>query len=216
MANYDDDDLDNLDDNEQYTEEQPEEAGGGNNRNFLLAAGIIGAIFLLLIVALVVFALLIVPRQRAQREATNAVVMTQNVGTAVFATERAQVEAQALTPSATPTGTNTVIPPTATNTSVVAVASNTPTVTQTDTPGVQDERTATVAFLLTQAASGKTGTAITAVSDANTTGTPNATTTGLPQTGFADSVGLPGLLGLAAVLVVVIILARRLRVSPQR
>jgi hypothetical protein len=37
------------------------------------------------------------------------------------------------------------------------------------------------------------------------------TSTALPDSGFADDVGLPGLIGLAAVLVVVVFLARRLR-----
>jgi len=39
------------------------------------------------------------------------------------------------------------------------------------------------------------------------------TTTALPQTGFAEDVGLPGLLGAAAILLLVIFLARRLRLS---
>jgi len=43
--------------------------------------------------------------------------------------------------------------------------------------------------------------------------TPLKTATALPQTGFADEVGLPGLLGLALGLVVVVFAARRLRFS---
>lgn len=226
MANYDDDDLDNLDDNEQAAEEKAEESSG-NNRNFLLAIGIIGGIFVLLIIALVVFALLFLPRQREAREATNAVVLTQNVGTAVFATEQAQLAAQLLTPSATLTATITQVPPTATNTSVVMVASNTPTVTITSSPAVVDARTATVAALLTQAAAGKTGTVVSTSGAGAGAGTPGAgtpaagtpgaaTATGLPQSGFADEVGLPGLFALAAALLVIIVLARRLRLSPGR
>ncbi len=42
-------------------------------------------------------------------------------------------------------------------------------------------------------------------------GTPQTTPTGLPKTGFADEMGLPGLFGLAALLVVVIFVARRAR-----
>jgi LPXTG-motif cell wall-anchored protein len=38
----------------------------------------------------------------------------------------------------------------------------------------------------------------------------------LPTTGFADEVGLPGLLGLAALLIIVIVITRRLRFSTTR
>jgi hypothetical protein len=213
MANFDDDDLDNLD-NEQAAEERAEEAQSGNNRNFLLAIGIIGGIFVLMTIALVVFALLVLPRQRQAREATNAVILTQNVGTAVFATEQAQLAAQLLTPSPTLTATITQVPPTATNTSVVVVATNTSTITATGAPSELDARTATVAALLTQAAAGKTGTVVGTVGAG--AGTVIATSTGLPQSGFADDVGLPGLLALAAGLMIIIVLARRLRFSPGR
>jgi len=43
--------------------------------------------------------------------------------------------------------------------------------------------------------------------------TPLKTATALPQTGFADEVGLPGLLGLALALVVVVFATRRIRLS---
>jgi hypothetical protein len=228
MANYDDDeDLDNLD-NEPVAEEQVVE-NSGSNRNFLLAIGIIGGIFLLLLIGLVMFALLFLPRQREAREATNAVVLTQNVGTALFATEQAQLAAQPLTPSPSLTPTITQVEPTATFTSVMVVATNTPTVTFTSQATVEDARTATVAALLTQAAAGKTGTVesttgagggaggVTQVAPGTpgAGGTPGATATGLPQSGFADEVGLPGLLALSAGLVVVIFLARKLRLSPK-
>jgi hypothetical protein len=42
------------------------------------------------------------------------------------------------------------------------------------------------------------------------------TSTALPNTGFADDIGAPGLLLLAIALVVVIFLVRRLRVTPTR
>ena len=219
MANVDDDDLDSFDDNEQAAEEKAE-ASSGNNRNFLIAIGIIGAIFVLVVIALVFLAAVYLPGQRTQREATNAVVLTQNVGTAVFATEQAELAAQLLTPSLTMTATVTQLPPTPTNTSVVVVATNTSTVTSTTLPTEQDARTATVAALLTQAAAGKTGTVAGTVGGGagagktGTPGTPNTTATVLPTSGFADEVGLPGLLILAVGLVVVIFLARRLRLSP--
>ncbi|RPJ50306.1 MAG: LPXTG cell wall anchor domain-containing protein, partial [Chloroflexi bacterium] len=40
------------------------------------------------------------------------------------------------------------------------------------------------------------------------------TATALPSTGFAEDIGLPGLFGLALGLVLVIVLVRRLRLSP--
>lgn len=42
---------------------------------------------------------------------------------------------------------------------------------------------------------------------------PQPTATALPTTGFADEVGLPGLLAMAAVLLIVIFLARRMRLA---
>jgi LPXTG-motif cell wall-anchored protein len=45
------------------------------------------------------------------------------------------------------------------------------------------------------------------------TQTPFVTVTQLPDTGFGDNVGIPGLLALAASLIVIIFLARRLRMA---
>jgi LPXTG-motif cell wall-anchored protein len=47
-------------------------------------------------------------------------------------------------------------------------------------------------------------------------GTPQATSTALPSTGFVDEVGLPALFGLGLALIAVVILARRLRLSANR
>ncbi|MBN2258806.1 MAG: hypothetical protein JW704_13485, partial [Anaerolineaceae bacterium] len=80
---------------------------------------------------------------------------------------------------------------------------NTPQPSKTPTIGIQDPRTATVAVLMTQAAQAKM------------TATHQGTVSILPKTGFADDVGLPGLVTLSLVLVVVIFLVRRLRTSNQ-
>jgi len=231
MANYDDEDFDNLEDNEPEateTEAAEEEARPASNRNFLLALGILGGLFLLLVVALVVVALLFLPRERARREATNAAISTQNAATAQAATEGAIIAMQLLTPSATPTVTQTLVPPTPTNTLVVAVPTSTSTptveVAAQDTPAVE-ARTATVAALLTQAAGGGApgagtpgagetpGTGVTPGAGTPGAGGGIATATRLPDGGFADDVGLPGLFGLALGLTVVIVLVRRLRLS---
>jgi len=80
---------------------------------------------------------------------------------------------------------------------------STPEVTKTPTVGTVDPRTATVAVIMTQAAA------------ARMTATYMGTAGILPRTGFADEVGLPGLVSLSLVLVVVIFLVRRLRMSSQ-
>jgi LPXTG-motif cell wall-anchored protein len=69
-----------------------------------------------------------------------------------------------------------------------------------------DARTATVQVLLTQAA--LSGQAV-----ATGTLVPGTTATALPKTGFAEDAGIPGLLGLTALLLVVILLARRMRAA---
>jgi hypothetical protein len=89
------------------------------------------------------------------------------------------------------------LPPT--NTPVIAQA----TATLTETP---NPATATVGAAFTQIAQVAT----------ITTGTVFATSTALPNTGFADDVGLPGMFALALALVVVIFLVRRLRAVPTR
>ncbi len=142
--------------------------------------------------------------------------MTANAETAAAATRTA---AFLLTPSVTATATNTSIPPTATNTQVVALATatgtpgtGTPVAGQggalvTVTPNLQT-RTATIVAVLTQNAQQT----LTQAVKARLTGT----STALPKTGFAEDVGLPGLFGMAVGLVIIIVLVRRLRLSPSR
>ena len=86
-----------------------------------------------------------------------------------------------------------------------------------------DTRTATVGALLTQRA--QTSVAQTQAAGGQRTNTPiggvptqrpgagAGTATRLPQSGFAEDVGLPGLFGMALGLVLVIVLVRRLRLS---
>jgi hypothetical protein len=81
-------------------------------------------------------------------------------------------------PSATP------VLPTATNTPVVAPAATRPTATSTTVPDAK----ATLSAQQTQLAAGKFTTTVIATSTAF-------------STGFADQVGLPGLLGLGAALI---------------
>ena len=82
---------------------------------------------------------------------------------------------------------------------------NTPVFQQsTGTLAPADPQTATVAAALTQAA------------QAQLTVTSLPPSTLLPDTGFIDDVGAPGLAVMAIALVVVILLARRLRVAPAK
>jgi hypothetical protein len=96
--------------------------------------------------------------------------------------------------------------------------------TATITPVMIDARTATVAALLTQAAANIQPTepvnaAGTPVNPAGTpvsvTATPGGaiapTATALPKTGFAEDAGIPGLMGVAVALLIVIVVARGLR-----
>ena len=168
-------------------ETPPEES---SNRTFLIAAGILGGIVLLSIACLAGYALIILPQQRAAQQAgeDNA-----------LATQNAQVN-EALTAtgvafdlSQTPQATETLLP---TDTPVVAQPTATNTLEFTLTP---DPATETVAAGFTQLA--------------ESTATLILTSTALPTSGFADEVGLPGLVIAAMVLVVVIFLARRLRAS---
>ncbi len=213
MTDYDNDE-DEVEGNE------PEEEGGAaapSNRNFLLALGIMGGIFLLLLIALAAW-LLTRPRggTTANIDATNQVIMTANAETAAAATQAA---AFLLTPSITPTATNTLVPPTATNTQVVALATSSSTPGAgtsvagqggglvTVTPNLQT-RTATIVAVLTQNAQAT----LTQAVKQRLTGT----STALPKTGFAEDVGLPGLFGMAVGLLIIIVLVRRLRLSPSR
>lgn len=186
FESFDDSFSDSFDDFED--EESSED--GDNNRTFWLVAGILGAILILALVCMVVYTMVILPSRGENQAATAAAINTQNAS--VEMTAKAEAESRAWT--STPTLTSTSAP-------VTPTASNTPVVQPTDTPTgptvTIDPRTATVSALLTQQAG----------SDV----TPSPT--GLPDSGFADNVGIPGMLALAAALVVVIFLARRLRTT---
>ncbi|NMC80857.1 MAG: LPXTG cell wall anchor domain-containing protein [Chloroflexi bacterium] len=178
-------------------EEAPEpKSRPPGNRTFLATIGILGVIFLLALGALAVYAFLILPQRSAERRELAAQINAQNTATSVAATQMALLAQQQLTPSPTspsdvePTPTPVIVFPTA-------------TVTATSAEGLlvggMLERTQTVAALLTQAAG----------NSVVVTYYPTA----LPATGFADEVGLPGLLGMALLLIVIIFLVRRLRLS---
>jgi hypothetical protein len=174
----------------------PEE---GSNRTFLIVAGVLGALVLLTLVCIAGYVFLLSPRLSSQRSATQTAVAAVNakVASQMTATHLASLWTQTPLPSPLPTATATPLPATPTNspTPVVAQPSNTPISTN-------DPLTATFAALQTQVSANQL--------------TLTAQPTGMPKTGFADQVGLPGLVILALVFVAVILLARRLRKAPAK
>jgi LPXTG-motif cell wall-anchored protein len=155
------------------------------NRTFIIVAGAIGAVLILSIVCLALYALVIRPRQANQRATEVAAINAQNTQIAVAAEQTALAGKATFTPTATKPAPPTATPVLASPTAGMA----SPTI----------DRTATVAALLTEAAAGKL------------TATP--TTSALPTTGFAEDVGVPGLFGIALVMILLIFLARRLRTA---
>lgn len=189
--------FENLDlDNEPDVDPTPPPQS--SNRPFFIILGVLAAVTLLALLGIVGYLALIRPQQVAQRQSRQATVNAQNTQAALIVAQTST--AIFLEMAITPTPTNTpeplpTIEPTATQTPVLVL----PTATTAPT---MDVRTATVAALLTQAA--------------NVTRTPGGalpTSTRLPETGFAEDVGLPSMMGLAALLIVVIFLARRLRTN---
>jgi cytoskeletal protein RodZ len=180
----------------------------GENRTFVVAAAALGALIILSLICLGVYALVLQPRQRQAALERPTEIMLTNTAVAVGLTEAAAEQIATFTPlpsntpqpSATPRPTNTN---TASPTPVIVLPTDTPT--RTPTPFTT---LATVGPETATAAAQQTATALAIAGGA---ATPTRTPTALPTTGFGDEAGLPGLAGLAAVFLAVIILSRRLR-----
>jgi hypothetical protein len=174
----------------------------GSNRTFLVVAGILGGILLIALLAIAGYAVVILPGRDTGQQTQVAAINATNTAIA----EEARLTAIVMRGTLTPTFTATLPPVTETLTPIptdIPANTATPVLAPTNTPeptseGTQNSETATVAALLTQQAGEET---------------PIPTATALPDTGFADDFGVPGLLLVAGVLMVVIILSRRLRVS---
>jgi len=184
--------LDSFEGYDDYGDDDDTPEGENDNRTFWMVAGILGAVLVLALVCMVVYAMFILPGRRDAQSTQAAQINLQNTEMAAAA----EMTAQAIAWTPTPTITATPEP-------VTATPSQTPVVAPTDTPegatdATADPRTATVSALLTQQAGG---------------GTATPTATGLPDTGFADDYGIAGMIALAVALVVVIFLARRLRTA---
>ncbi len=171
----------------------PEESN--NNRTFLVAVGILGGIILLSIACLVgVYLFGLRGSNTAQAEAANATLTAQASNNFINDALTATFEASIL-----PTTTSTPEPTAVVN---VATATLTPDASAgtASLDGTPAAATATVGAALTQAAAAQ----LTIV----------PTTTALPNTGFIDDYGVPGMVVMALAFVIVILLARRLRFSP--
>jgi hypothetical protein len=171
-----------------------EEAGPppseSSNRSFLIVAGILGALLLLSLICVAAYAFLILPSSKRAQATANAAAIARATESALSLQQTALAQAWTATPTQVK-ATKTPLPPT--NTAVVVIA--------TTSAPTNDPRTATIAALQTQAAA------------LQKTGLPTPTVTALAGTGIADEFGIPGLVGLAVVLVAVIFLARRLRTA---
>ncbi len=175
-------------DSDQEPEPEPEKKPSG--KNFLIAIGILGAIMVLALVLLVLIAPRIISQQQANQMEQVARINAANTATALAATQ------QFLESQATATPQPTAVQPT--KTPVVVIATSTPHGGAQST--LSPNELATVHALQTKMAAGGTI-------------TPGPTSTKLPNTGFADDFGLPGVFGLAAVLVAVIFISRKIRTA---
>lgn len=174
------------DDDLNYDDANPPEES--SNRTFLFAAGGLGLLVLIALLCLGAYVLFSLNSGQSA-EATAAAQATQQAATIQAGLTQTAI-ANALTATS---GVTSTVPPT--NTPVVAQASA--TISATANPA-----TATVGAAFTQIAV--------------STQTIIPTSTALPNTGFADEVGIPGLLIAALAFVVLIFLVRRLRAAPTK
>jgi len=179
-------------------EEETIATSRGSNRTFLIVAGVLGGILLIALLAIAAYAVLYLPGRDTGQQTQVAEINATNTAVA----EEAQLTAIAKQVTMTPTFTAT-LPPTETPT-LTPSSTSTPVLAPTNTPDPVDDPSATetVAALLTQQADG-----------GGLDATPAPTATALPDTGFADEFGVPGLLLISGALLVIIILSRRLRIT---
>jgi hypothetical protein len=179
-------------------DDQPDDSESGNRSTFTVIAIVIGGIILVSLICIVVIAAFYLPQRQAAQLAANTSIAGTSTQNALVAQQTQ--EAALATPTLEPTPILTDTPST---TPVVVFATETLASEVTEDPA-----TATVEALQTELASAQ----LTATFQPSpTTGT---LTPALSQTGFADEVGLPGLFIVAAILLGVILLARRLRDVP--
>lgn len=172
---------------------------GQSNRTFKLAAGVMAGIVFLTIALMAAYVIFLLPRIKANQSSVQATILAQNelISQAMTQTMAANILGTRNAATVTPTPTPTYI----------VLVSHTPTpVLAIPTQTLSDPNaalTATKSALNTQIA--------------QVSKTPTVTPGGpLPKSGFAEDVGLPGLLLMSLGLLMVILLARRLRAVPIR
>jgi len=181
---------------EDLEEEQEEQAAAGSsNRNFWIIFGVLGSILMLALICMAIYAVFILPERHNQAQDQNATAIAQNTEIALSYTQTAA--AARATPTKWPTNTTL---PSPTHTPLMGGVEAAPTATRED--GVMETR---VAMVTEAAATSEAAAALTQAAE--------PTSTELPETGFAEDVGIPGLLAMAAVFIVVIFLVRRLRAT---
>ncbi len=174
----------------------PPEKPSGGGRPFVAAITII---VVLIVIALIALGVVLLNRNTGAGVDQQARIYAQNTQIAAAATEQMRQAQLQETLNAAKLPSLTVAPTLApqglvTNTPVLAIPTATRTPTPTKDP-VSQTQTAAAATLL---AGGPTHT---------------VTPTGLPSTGFADQVGLPGMAIGAVLLLIIILIVRRARVS---
>ena len=150
---------------------------------------------------------IVVPTKTPQPSATStAELITSPVAETTSTAISATAGITTLTAIQATSGVSTQLPGTYTVAPTTA-----PIVNQTVVPtDAGPARTATVSAFLTQVVITPSGGETTVASPQPTT---LSTSTALPDTGFADEVGLPGMIGLAILLILIVVLARRLRLA---
>jgi hypothetical protein len=184
----------------------PEES---QNRIFVLVALGLGGLFIVGLILIALFAFVIAPGQRRARSAAAtgtaqgnqalAQILTQTALAGLGGEDKTQAPATLVAVGATNTP---LIPPSATNTLPP---------TNTFTPGPSPTLFGAAGTATPQPL--KTRTPTPSLVGGVRTATRLPTSTALPATGFADDVGMPGLIVLGLALVGVLIVARRMRMS---
>lgn len=168
-------------------EDEEEAPEESSNRTFLFVAGGLGVLILAALLCVVGYVFINANTNRANEAAAQTQAALQEATIQAALTQTSVVQAQ------TQAAATATLPPT--NTPVIVEATATPS----ETP---NPATATVGAAFTQIAV--------------STQTIIPTSTALPNTGFADEVGLPAMFVMTLALVIVILLARRLRSAPVR
>jgi hypothetical protein len=179
-----------------------------SNRTFWIVGGIMAGLVFLTLICMAVYFLVISPRATAQRTSAQATIEAGNIQVAQQLTLTAQAAQATSTvqPTPLPIKTGTPVPrtPVSSPTPVIALPQNSPVATVTlDQVALAAQQTQ-LAYQLTS-------------TNFVAQGTPGYNDQGLPTTGFFDDLGgLPTMILLTFALVVVILLARRMRKAPTK